>query len=116
MDVLVDIHVEDSSFYKARWKALTNARKPTQRYAASSAEDKVSIKSFETYDNDKNIIRLTGLLRRLCEFAAQLPLLVEDYTDEVLRKKHSKVGGRVEGTGSALATYNPCKSGRMKLL
>ena len=33
------------------------------------------------------MIRLTGLLRRLCEYAAQLPLvLVQDYTDEVLRK------------------------------
>ena len=40
MDVLVATHVEDSSFYKFRWAALTNAHKPLQRYAASSAEDK----------------------------------------------------------------------------
>ena len=39
MDVLVAIHVEDSSVYKARWEALTNARKAMQRYAASSAEE-----------------------------------------------------------------------------
>ena len=98
MDVLVAIHEEDSSFFKARWEALTNARKSMQRYAASLAEDKVSIQSLENDGSDGNMIRLTGLLRRLCENAAQLPLLVQDYTDEVLRKKHSNVGGRVEGT------------------
>ena len=87
MDVLVAIHVEDSSFYKSRWEALTNARKPLQRYAASLAEDKVSIQSLETDGSDVNMIRLTGLLRRLREYAAQLPLvLVQDCTDEVLRK------------------------------
>ena len=87
MDVLVVIHMEDSSFYKARWEALTNARKPMQRYAASLAEDKVSIQSLETGGSDENMIRLTVLLRRLSEYSAQLPLvLVEDYTDEVLRK------------------------------
>ena len=42
MDVHVAIQVEDSSFFKARWEALTNERKPMQRYAASLAEDKVS--------------------------------------------------------------------------
>ena len=87
MDVLVAIHVEDSSSYKAQWKALTNARKPMQKYAASFAEDKVSIHSLETDGSDENMIRLTGLLRRLCECAAQLPLvLVQDCTEEVLRK------------------------------
>ena len=87
MDVLVAIHVEDSSFHKARWEALTNARKPMQRYAASLPEDKVSIQSLETDGSDENMICLTGLLRCLCEYAAQLPLvLVQDYTDEVQRK------------------------------
>ena len=81
------IHVEDSSFYKARWEALTNARKPMQGYAASSAKDNVSIQCLKTDGSDENMIRLTGLLRRLCECSAQLPLvLVQDYTDEVLRK------------------------------
>ena len=42
-DVLVAIHVEDGSFHKARWEALTDARKPMQRYAASLADDKVRI-------------------------------------------------------------------------
>ena len=60
MDVLVAIHVEDSSFYKARLEAVTNARKPMQRYAASSAEDKVSIQSLETHGSDENMIRLDG--------------------------------------------------------
>ena len=50
----------DSSFYKARWEALTNARKPMQRFAASSAEDKVSKQSLETDGSDENMIRLTG--------------------------------------------------------
>ena len=27
-DVLVTFHVQDSSFHKARWEVLTNARKP----------------------------------------------------------------------------------------
>ena len=87
MDVLVAIHVEDSSFHKARWEALTNARKPMQRYAGSFADDKVNIQSLETDGSDENMIRLTGLLRRLCEYSAQLKLvLVQDYTDEVLWK------------------------------
>ena len=87
LDVLVARHVEDSSFHKARWEALTNARLPMQRHAASSAEDKVSIQSPETDGSEENMIRLTGLLRRLCEYSAQLPLvLVQDYTDEVLWK------------------------------
>ena len=68
-----------------------------QRHAASSAEDKVSMQSLETDDSDENMIRLTGLLRRLCEYSPQLRLvLVQDYTDKVLRKKHSNVGGKLE--------------------
>ena len=47
----------------------------------------MSIQSLETDGSDENTIRLTGLLRRLCEYAAQFPLvLVQDCTDEVLRK------------------------------
>ena len=59
MDVLLAIHVEDSSFHKARWEA------PHKR---TQAEDKVSIHSLETDRSDENMIRLTGLLRRLCEY------------------------------------------------
>ena len=40
--------------------ALTNERKPMQRYAASLAEDKVSIQSLETDGSDENMIRLDG--------------------------------------------------------
>ena len=60
MAVLVAIHVEDSSFYKARLDALTNARNTMQTFAASSAEDKVSIQSLETDGSDENMIRLDG--------------------------------------------------------
>ena len=66
MDLLLDIHVEDSRFHHARGEAQTNARKPMQRCAASSAEDKVSIPSLETDGSDEKIIRLTGLLRVFC--------------------------------------------------
>ena len=98
MDVLVANHVDNSSFYKARWEALTNERKPMQRYAASLAEDKVSRQPLETDGSDENMIRLTGLLRLLCEYSAQLPLvLVQDYTDEVLWKSTAMLE-RVEGT------------------
>ena len=58
-----------------------------QRYAASQGEDKGSIQPLETDDSDENMIRLTGLFRRLCAYFAQLPLvLLQDYTYEVLRK------------------------------
>ena len=68
-------------------EALTNAREPVQRYAASFAEDEASIQSLESDGSDENMIRLTGLLRRLSEYSPQLPLvLVQDYTDVVLRK------------------------------
>ena len=43
----------------------------------------MSIQSLETDGSDENMIRLTRLLRRLCEYAAQLSLvLLQDYTDE----------------------------------
>ena len=47
----------------------------------------MSIQSFETDGSDEEMIRLTGLLRRLCAYSPQLPLvLVQNNTDEVLRE------------------------------
>ena len=108
MDVLVAIHVEDRSFYKARREALTNARKPMQRYAASSAEDKVSMQSPETDGSDENMIRLTGLLWHLCEYSAQLPLvLVQDYTDEVLRKSTAMLEAGLKALKECTCSVQP---------
>ena len=65
MDVLLDIHMEDSRFHHARREALANAREPMQRCAVSSAEDTVSVPSLETDGSDEKMIRLTGLGGRL---------------------------------------------------
>ena len=35
------------------------------------------MQSLETDDSDDNMIRLTGLLRRLCEYSLLLPLLAK---------------------------------------
>ena len=108
MDVLVATHVEDSSFYKAQWEALTNARKPMKKYAASLAEDKVSMQSLETDGSDENMIRLTGLLRRLCEYSAQLPLvLVQDYTDEVSRKSTAMLEAKLKALKECTCNVQP---------
>ena len=107
-DVLVAIHVEDSSSCKTRWEALTNARKPMQRYAASSAEDKVSKQSLETDGGDENMVRLMGLLRHLCVYDAQMPLvLVQDYTDEVLRKSTAMLVAGLEALKECICNVQP---------
>ena len=92
MDVLVAVHVEDSTFYKARWELLTNARKHMQRYGASFAGLTVNIQSPETSGSHGSpaaslwvfSIVATGAGSRL--------------HGRGVAEKHGNVGGRVEGT------------------
>ena len=74
----------------------------------AQAEDKVGKQSLETDGGDENMIRLMGLLRRLCVYDAQMALvLVQDYTDEVLRKSTAMLVAGVEALKECTCNVQP---------
>ena len=68
----------------------------------------MTIQSLETDGSDVNMIRLTGLLRCLCEYVAQLPLvLVQDYMDEVLRKSTAMLEAGLKALKECICNVQP---------